>query len=101
MPESRLAIIFFPSAIVFAGILLFGFAVGDQMHWAVIFVAYGLVSVGLTSSASIALTYVCDSYFPVAAECLEMINGLKNVVAFGFIHAAVPWAENQGYKKVG
>ena len=99
-PETRLSLIFIPSSLIFLGIVLFGFAVQQQMHWAVIFLAYGFVSIGLTGSASIAMTYVCDTYFPVAAECLETINGLKNVVAFGFIHATVPWVESEGYEKV-
>ncbi|CAM1501265.1 Fc.00g104270.m01.CDS01 [Cosmosporella sp. VM-42] len=98
-PESRLALIFIPGLMVFLGILLFGFAVEQQMKWAVIFVAYGFVSVGLTGGASVSMTYVVDSYFPVQAECLEMINGLKNVVAFGFIHATVPWVDSDGYQK--
>lgn len=70
------------------------------MHWAVIFTAYGLMSVGLTGSASITMTYVCDCYFPVSAECLEMINGIKNIVAFGLVHGVVPWVDNMGYTKV-
>ncbi|KAH8691667.1 major facilitator superfamily domain-containing protein [Talaromyces proteolyticus] len=99
-PESRLSLIFIPSAVVFAGIVLFGFAAQQQMHWAVIFVAYGFISLGLTSSVSMSMTYVIDTYFPVAAECLEVINGLKNVVAFGFIHATIPWSSAQGYAKM-
>ncbi|KAK6950179.1 hypothetical protein Daesc_008505 [Daldinia eschscholtzii] len=100
LPEERLALLFIPSSLVFAGTVLFGFAAERQMHWAVIFVAYGLMSVGLTGVASIAMVYVCDSYFPVAAECLELINGFKNVVAFGFIRGTVPWVESQGYERV-
>ncbi|KAI1467128.1 MFS general substrate transporter [Daldinia caldariorum] len=98
LPEERLALLFLPSSLVFAGTVLFGFAAEKQMHWAVIFVAYGLMSVGLTGVASIAMVYVCDSYFPVAAECLELINGFKNIVAFGFIRGTVPWIESRGYE---
>jgi hypothetical protein len=89
-----------PVAITVTGIILFGFAVQNQMHWAVIFTAYGMTSVALTASPGIAMTYVSDNYFPVAAECLEMINGIKNVVAFGFIEATVPWVQEQGFVKV-
>lgn len=99
-PETRLTVILIPSAIVFIGVVLFGFACERQMSWPVIFVAYGFVSVGLTSIPSIGMTYVCDSYFPVAAESLEMVNGIKNVVAFGFVKAAIPWVQDQGYEKV-
>ncbi|KAI0386114.1 MFS general substrate transporter [Hypomontagnella monticulosa] len=97
VPETRLLLFILPTIIVFAGILLFGFAVQLEMHWAIIFLAYGMLSVGLTGSASITMVYVCDCYFPVAAECLEMINGIKNVVAFALGYAVVPWVDNMGY----
>ncbi|KAI2470678.1 MFS general substrate transporter [Annulohypoxylon bovei var. microspora] len=99
VPETRLFLFIVPTIIVFIGIVLFGFAVQQQMHWAVIFTAYGLMSVGLTGSASITMTYVCDCYFPVSAECLEMINGIKNIVAFGLVHGVVPWVDRMGYSK--
>lgn len=99
VPETRLFLFIVPTIIVFTGIVLFGFSVEQQMHWAVIFTAYGLMSVGLTGSASITMTYVCDCYFPVAAECLEMINGIKNVFAFGLVHGVVPWVTRMGYAR--
>jgi uncharacterized protein (DUF2062 family) len=79
---------------------MFGFAVQKQMSWPVIFVAYGFINVGLTAVANIGMTYVMDSYFPVAADALLMVNGLKNVVAFGFTYGVVPWITAQGYEKV-
>ncbi|KAI1452306.1 MFS general substrate transporter [Annulohypoxylon moriforme] len=99
VPETRLFLFIVPTIIVFVGIVLFGFSVEQQMRWPVIFTAYGLMSVGLTGSASITMTYVCDCYFPVSAECLEMINGIKNIVAFGLVHGVVPWVDNMGYSK--
>jgi len=36
----------------------------------------------------------------VSQECLELVNGLKNVVAFGFVYATVPWTGAQGFAKV-
>ncbi|KAI1212099.1 MFS general substrate transporter [Annulohypoxylon truncatum] len=99
VPETRLFLFLIPTIVVFTGIVLFGFSVEQQMSWPVIFTAYGLMSVGLTGSASITMTYVCDCYFPVSAECLEMINGIKNIVAFGLVHGVVPWVDNMGYAK--
>ena len=99
-PESRLTLILPLATCVFIGTLMFGFAAGDQMSWPVLYVAYGFVSVGLTGIPSITMTYAVESYYPVSAECLEVINGLKNVITFGVIYATVPWAESQGYKKV-
>jgi hypothetical protein len=43
------------------------------------------------------MTYVSDCYFPVAPDALLMVNGLKNVVAFGFLYGVVPWVTEVGY----
>lgn len=64
------------------------------------FVGYGFINVGLTAVPSIGMTYVMDSYFPVAPEALLLVNGLKNVVAFGFTYGAVPWVVARGYQEV-
>jgi len=37
------------------------------------------------------MTYVSDCYLPVAPDALMLINGLKNIVAFGFLYGIVPW----------
>ena len=79
---------------------MFGFGAQKQMHWTVGFVGYGFICVGLTGAASIAMTYVLDSYYPIAAEALLLVNGLKNVVAFGFVHGIIPWTTTAGYEKV-
>jgi hypothetical protein len=79
---------------------MFGFGVQKHMSWAVIFVATGFVNVGLTGVANIGMTYVMDAYYPVAADALLMVNGLKNVVAFGFTYGIVPWVTADGYEKV-
>jgi hypothetical protein len=41
---------------------------------------------------------VIDSYYPVAFECLLLINGLKNIYAFGVSYGVVPWVYRSGYK---
>ena len=99
-PESRLTLLVFPTVITFAGLLMIGFACEQKLHWAVIYVGFGFISVGLTGTANIGMTYVMDSCFAIAPECLLLVNGLKNVVAFGFAYGAIPWSESQGYAKV-
>jgi len=56
---------------------MFGLGAQNLSHWAVLFVGFGLINVGLTGVANIAMTYVMDSYFPAATEGLLVINGLK------------------------
>ncbi|KAH8819297.1 major facilitator superfamily domain-containing protein [Xylogone sp. PMI_703] len=98
-PESRLTLILPLAICVVVGMLMFGFGAGQQLGWPVIFVSFGFTSVGLTGIAGITMNYAMECYYPVSSECLEVINSLKNVVAFGFVYATVPWNEAQGYEK--
>ena len=100
-PETRLTLLLFPAAADIVGLLMIGFGLEKKLSWVVIYVGFAFLSVGLTGVANIGMTYVMDSYFPIAAECLLLVNGLKNVFAFGFAYAAIPWAESQGYARVG
>ncbi|KAF2136898.1 uncharacterized protein K452DRAFT_258446 [Aplosporella prunicola CBS 121167] len=96
-PETRLPLLVVPCVCVPAGCVLFGYAAERGWHWALLFVAYGLVAVGLTAVPIMTFVYVSDSYFPVSPDALLLINGLKNIVAFGFLYAIVPWVGRVGY----
>lgn len=99
-PEYRLHFLIVPAICVPIGLLMFGFGAQREMHWAILFVGVGFINVGLTGVANIGMTYVMDSYFPVAADALLVVNGLKNVVGFGFSYGVVPWITESGYQKV-
>lgn len=99
-PEYRLTLLIFPTIAASTGLLMIGFACEQKLHWAIVYVGFGLVNVALTGTANIGMTYVMDSYFAIAPECLLLVNGLKNIVAFGFAYGAIPWSESQGYARV-
>lgn len=46
------------------------------------------------------MAYVSDCALPVNADVLLLVNGLKNIVAFGFLYGVVPWVEDTGYVNV-
>lgn len=96
-PETRLALLIFPAILVPAGCILFGYGVERTLNWSALFIGYGLVAVGLTAVPTITMTYVSDCYLPVAADALLLVNGLKNIVAFGFLYGLVPWVTKVGY----
>ncbi|KAH8702210.1 major facilitator superfamily domain-containing protein [Talaromyces proteolyticus] len=100
LPESRLVLCIIPTVLTGSGLLMFGFGCDQTSHWAVIYVGYGLINTGLTGIASIGMTYVMDSYYPIAAEALLLVNGLKNIVAFGFLYGIVPWWSASGFAKM-
>lgn len=55
-----------------------------------------MVSFGLTFVPVATMTYVSDCYLPVNADALELVNGLKNIVAFGFLYGVIPWITTAG-----
>lgn len=58
-----------------------------------------MVAVGLTAVPVATMTYVSDCYLPVNADALLLVNGLKNIVCFGFLYGVVPWISDVGYVK--
>ncbi|KAK4543369.1 hypothetical protein LTR36_005512 [Oleoguttula mirabilis] len=96
-PETRLHLLFIPALIVPAGCLAFGYGVAESLHWTSLFIGYGMVAFGLTAVPVATLTYVSDSYLPVNADALLLVNGLKNIVAFGFLYGVLPWVSEAGY----
>ncbi len=43
------------------------------------------------------MTYVSDCLLPIAPDALLLVNGLKNIVAFGFLYALSPWIASMGF----
>ncbi|KAK5111863.1 hypothetical protein LTR62_004595 [Meristemomyces frigidus] len=96
-PESRLHLLWIAGIIVPAGCLVFGYGAQDSLNWTSLFFGYGMVAVGLTAVPVATMTYVSDCYLPVNADALLLVNGLKNIVAFGFLQGVVPWVTVAGY----
>lgn len=99
-PESRMMLLVVPGLLVPIGLLMFGFGASRHFHWIVLFVANGLIALGPASVATIGQVYVSESYFPVAPEALLLVNGVKNVVAFGYAYGITPWITSVGYERV-
>ncbi|KAK8176246.1 major facilitator superfamily domain-containing protein [Phyllosticta citribraziliensis] len=96
-PETRLPLLVVPALLVPVGCLLWGYGVERSWHWVALFWGYGLISVGLTAATAPTMVYVSECYFPVQMDALLLVNGFKNIVAFGFLYGVVPWVENVGY----
>lgn len=78
---------------------MFGFGAQQKLHWSVLFIGYLFINV-VNGVANIAMTYVMDSYFEVAAESLLLVNGMKNVAGWAFTYGFIPWTESVGYETV-
>ncbi|KAH6650515.1 major facilitator superfamily domain-containing protein [Chaetomium tenue] len=96
-PESRLYLCALPLVVTGAGCLVFGYGVERMLPWISLFFGYGMISVALTAVPTITMAYVSDCLLPVNSDALMLVNGLKNIVAFGFLYGIVPWVEKVGY----
>ncbi|KAK3694499.1 major facilitator superfamily domain-containing protein [Podospora appendiculata] len=96
-PENRLYLCALPLLITGAGCVLFGYGVERTLHWTSLFFGYGMVSFALTAVPTITMAYVSDCVLPVNLDALMLVNGSKNIVAFGFLYGVVPWVEQMGY----
>ncbi|KAL6241644.1 hypothetical protein RBB50_011426 [Rhinocladiella similis] len=97
-PEVRLLFNWLPGVFVPAGLLMYGYGAADQLPWIVIFIGAGCIAVGLTAVANVGMTYSVESYYPIAAESLLVINGFKNILAWAISYRGIQWIEDQGFK---
>ncbi|KAL3428645.1 major facilitator superfamily domain-containing protein [Aspergillus tetrazonus] len=98
--EDRLLSLIPGMAIGPAGCILLAFACQDRLHWAAIAVGFGMVSFGTVYTPNIAITYLTHRHQRDAAQCLVLVNVVKNLVAFLFLYEAVEWVHSQGYLQV-
>ena len=96
-PENRLYLVSIPLVLTTTGCLVFGYGVQKSLSWVSLFFGYGMMSVSLTAVPTITMAYVSDSALPFNSDVLLLVNGLKNIVAFGFLYGVVPWVDDVGY----
>jgi len=100
VPEDRLVFLVIPFVVGSAGLLMFGFGAERGLHWMLLYVGYGCISIS-PAAANIAMTYVLDSYPEVALEGMLMVNGVKELVTFAFTYGFSQWYSKVGYAAVG
>ena len=76
---------------------MFGLGTRYHAHWFVPVFGEYLVNFGLFVGGNIMYTYVTDVYLERADVALVVINGLKNLTAFGFVYSVTPWNTHSGY----
>jgi MFS family permease len=98
--EDRLLSLISCMAIGPAGCVLLAFACQNHLHWAAIAVGSGMVSFGTVYTPDIAITYLVHRHQRDAAQCLVMVNVVKNLESFMFLYEAVVWVQSQGYMQL-
>jgi hypothetical protein len=100
-PEFRLWAQVLPFALGPVGLMMWGAGFGNHLHWSIPVAGSGISYGVLCAVQTIGLTYVVDSYRPVAGESMTSLTAFKNTFAFAVSFAVIPWIEKDGFTKVG
>ncbi len=96
----RLGVLLVPMLIGPAGLILYGFAADQNLHWIVYFFGCGLLAWAQYFYFSFTIAYAVDSYFANTSEMLIAINIGKQAISFGFGDAVLTWVQESGYAVV-
>lgn len=79
------------------GLAMFGAVTQYEKHWIAALIGQAMVNFGSIVAGNITYTYLADVYMERADAALVVINGLKNLSAFGLVYSATPWNTGSGY----
>ncbi|KAF9893934.1 hypothetical protein FE257_008905 [Aspergillus nanangensis] len=99
-PEHRLPALIVPFIVSPIGVLVFGHAIANRMHYAVPAVGQAMAASALALVPSVMLSYVVDAYPRTSGEALVLVNASKNVVAFGLAKGSYDWMAREGVWKM-
>jgi hypothetical protein len=80
--------------------MMWGAGFGNHLHWSIPLAGSGISYGVLCAVQTIGLTYIVDSYRPVAGESMTSLTAFKNTFAFAVSFAVIPWIEKDGLTKV-
>jgi hypothetical protein len=83
-----------------AGLLMWGVGLNNRAPWAVPAIGSGISYGVLCAVPNIGMTYVVDTYRPVAGEAMTSLTAFKNTFAFGLSFAVYPWIVKDGFTLV-
>lgn len=96
-PERRLPLLIPTSAIGVAGTILFGTCTQNQCHWIAPVIGSGALLFCFISAISTSFAYLLDIYEARTDSVMVIVNGIKNLAAFGISYAIIPWNTSAGY----
>lgn len=80
--------------------MLWGCGIGDHLPSMVAIAGSGITYGVLCAVPAIGMTYVVDSYRPLAGETITVLTAFKNTFAFALSFGVFPWLAKDGYVKV-
>jgi len=95
--EMRLGVMLPAMVLGPAGLIIYGLAAQDNLHWIVYFIGVAMVQWSAFFYFSFTLAYAIDSYTPNTSEMLIAMNLGKQAISFGMNLHLLDWILLNGY----
>lgn len=99
-PEYRLWCMVGPFIFGPIGLMLWGGALGSQLSLYTAIAGTGITYAVVCAVATIGITYMVDSYKPLSADTITVLQIFRGIFAYAVSFAVTPWTLNSGYIKM-
>ncbi|RMZ92186.1 hypothetical protein DV736_g567, partial [Chaetothyriales sp. CBS 134916] len=95
-PEQRLWVLTVSGILSAVGLIIWGVGAAHSIHWIGLIFGLGMLTFGVVTGGSIAVSYNVDCFKEIAGETTVSIMLIRNTIGFGFSYAITPWWTTQG-----
>lgn len=98
-PEHRLYLFIAVTALVPAGLLLWGEGAAAPVAWPGLLFAMAFLGAQNAAGAALSVTYLVDTYRALAGDALTAVIVVRNVMSFAVSYGITPWVQDMGLRK--
>ncbi|EJT70906.1 hypothetical protein GGTG_11929 [Gaeumannomyces tritici R3-111a-1] len=95
-PEHRLWVLLLAAIVSSAGLITWGVGAYHGVHWVGLVFGLGMLTFGVVTGGSIAVSYNVDCFKEIAGETTVSVMLIRNTIGFGISYAITPWWTTQG-----
>lgn len=95
-PEHRLWVLLLAGVMSSAGLITWGVAAHYSVHWVGLVFGLGVLTFGVVTGGSIAVSYNVDCFKEIAGETTVSVMLIRNTIGFGISYGITPWWTTQG-----
>ncbi|KAL8386974.1 hypothetical protein RB595_010253 [Gaeumannomyces hyphopodioides] len=95
-PEHRLWVLLLAAIVSSAGLITWGVGAYHGVHWVGLVFGLGMLTFGVVTGGSIAVSYNVDCFKEIAGETTVSVMLVRNTIGFGISYAITPWWTTQG-----
>ncbi|TLD10007.1 hypothetical protein PgNI_05410 [Pyricularia grisea] len=95
-PEHRLWVLLLAGVMSSAGLITWGVGAYYNVHWIGLVFGLGMLTFGVVTGGSIAVSYNVDCFKEIAGETTVSVMLIRNTIGFGISYGITPWWTTQG-----